>query len=172
MELINTAKGILSETSNNPLLQDYLYLNTSTTAFLENKANTVINVQVLEQRIIGEKLIRRSILYVKEITLPLLYAECLFDLTSLQDDKKAALIEQKRTVGDIFGRRHLRKVASHCQKLEQHTYQNILQVSGACYLRTFDLYCEQQKIAQLLEVVNEETLFRVYKPDGSQGSYA
>ncbi|NOU51946.1 hypothetical protein HG263_15545 [Pseudoalteromonas sp. JBTF-M23] len=145
------------------LLKDYLKLSTSTTAFLEEKAQQKISVQVHKQLQAEDTLTRHSVLYLKNPNSPLLYAECLFDLSLLCDTQKHALIEQNLTIGDIFGCEHLRKVGSRCDRAQTHKYERILDVVGPYYLRSFDLYFKQHKIAQLLEVVNAHSLYRVHQ---------
>ncbi|MBD1580674.1 hypothetical protein [Pseudoalteromonas sp. S16_S37] len=149
--------------SGKQLLKDYLKLNTSTTAFLEEKAQRKISVQVRKQCQVGETLTRHSVLYLKDPSSPLLYAECLFDLSLLSETKKHALIKQNLTIGDIFGCEHLRKVASRYHKAQVHEYESILHVDGPYYLRTFDLYFKHLKVAKLLEVVNAHSLYRVHQ---------
>lgn len=173
MDLIDKTDDIADGNAGAQLLQDYLEIQTSTTAFLEEKAKQNVEVHVQDQFFEVEKLTRRSILYLTKMSRPILYAECLFEFSSLEKKQKDALIQQKRTIGDIFGRKNLRKIASHYNIQDVPNYEKILNVPGPFYLRSFDLYYKQQKIAELLEVVNEQSLCRIYqKTDVPRRSYA
>ena len=146
------------------ILDRYFELTGSTTSFVNSYSPEGVKVSILSQRIHTDYIFRKSLLYVKNINRPILFASGIYYLQNIPHEMVEKIIEGRLLVGEIFGVGALKKKNDTVTKLyDARVFKALNSLSTECYKRQFNLSWDGKTIASLSEVLNAETLRRIFE---------